>query len=233
MTRKFWCYRPGLVDRCLLEVPFFSRRVTHLNTRYRSCATLGAFADKFLKSVSEDLVEDVYSSALPHASNLFTTAPASQEVLLGGPCMRPCCLNWDPAKVRKAQYFDVNPDKYSRYLRFNLGTRKHKLGGGTVSVPVYVHQLIAFLVFGPPPEEKGWDVMHLCNNKRCISLWHLLYGTHWQNRTMYNRLRYHGEEAEVDYGLRAKWLEYEPPPRVDEEEEDETPLAQLAALMLH
>ena len=199
-----------------------------MNTSYRSCATLGAFAAKFLKSVSEDLVEDVYSSALPHASNLFTTAPASHEVLLGGPCMRPCCLNWDPAKVRKAQYFDVCPAKYSRYLRFSLGYRKDKRGKHGIPVPV--HQLIAFLVFGPPPEEKGWDVMHLCNNKRCISFWHLLYGTHGQNLAMYHRLRYHGEEAEVDYGLRLKWLEYEPPPRVDE---DETPsLAQLAALSI-
>lgn len=55
------------------------------------------------------------------------------------------------------------------------------IGSNDSSLPVYEfgHRLVAWWFFGPPPE--GQEVMHVCNNPKCLSPLHLKYGTHAEN----------------------------------------------------
>jgi hypothetical protein len=83
------------------------------------------------------------------------------------------CMEYDKGKVKRTLGLSFDKDD-ATYLKVYLGVDSH-------SIPVYEygHRIVAWSMFGPP--KPGHEVMHTCNNPKCLSPLHLKYGTHAEN----------------------------------------------------
>ena len=80
------------------------------------------------------------------------------------------CMEYDEGKVKKVEGLRFEPTRgASSYLKCSIGT----------NVTEYGHRLVAWSMFGPPLE--GQEVLHTCNNCKCLSPLHLKYGSHHEN----------------------------------------------------
>lgn len=85
-----------------------------------------------------------------------------------------CCMEYDRGKVKKTYGFYYDKDVDATYLRVYLG-----VDASSTPVYEYGHRIVAWSVFGPPLH--GQEVMHICHNPRCLSPFHLKYGSHAEN----------------------------------------------------
>lgn len=83
------------------------------------------------------------------------------------------CMEYHKAKANGSTCFNFDVD--GPYMKVYLGRNKHS----QKPVMEYAHRIVAWAMFGPPLE--GQEVMHVCNNPKCLSPMHLKYGGHAEN----------------------------------------------------
>lgn len=190
--------------------------------------TVREFGDLVFEKLGSLLCSE-YADRWPDVKSFFIEWPTRFRMLFP----EVLCLNLDYSKVKLGEKFDVHKQGY---LRLSLGK----------GLPVLVHQLVAWLCFGPAPMDPKnprlkAPVMHLCDNKCCVAPSHLLYGSHEVNMSQ-TRIHRPAESYSPFNEARELFFEsYVVPPQEEEEEagsssntpqEEEDALAKLEKLAL-
>jgi hypothetical protein len=109
-----------------------------------------------------------------------------------------------PREVRDADRFWSRVNKDGRIVREELGpcwewtSRLHYLGYGRISYrgrDRFAHRVAWILTFGEPTP--GLDLLHKCDNRKCVNPSHLYLGTHEQN--MRDKAERGNQERGVDH----------------------------------
>jgi len=241
-ARKLYFRREGVAKTNVLRGlnSGLGTKLKILSSQYREVRTVKQFGTTFFKHLQDTMLDTVYMLRLrgkleeantklgatsSNTRTLFECTPQLMDRRTGDPYNT--CLNWAPKGLKqKGLGYSVTKDGY---LRVYLGKGQYRKVGvkrlsQRLSVQPCVHQVVAWLAYGPCPD--GYEVMHTCENRRCVNPFHLIFGSHLEN------LRHHhfpedtfydfqGRNAKVDEADEVEDNEDEEEEEVEDEVEDE------------
>ena len=183
-----------------MKEPFIQQYVVNFTGRFEGIEELGHFGDTALQLIHDEAIPESLKKRirpetplkLNESPTLFHANPKEHDAT--GKNWLFSCIEWDlggttllSQKERKRLFQETR----GGYLWLTLGLKKRnsllymrrkkveeedkKIEDTRLQVGrVLVHKLIAWLAFGDNDEEV---TMHVCQNKKCITPRHLIYGT--------------------------------------------------------
>lgn len=162
---------------------YFSGLLTHLDDLLRCCTPLLPAQSSSLRSGRGlEVVQDSVKVASDGGEEVEW--PLYTQCLLVVNCKSYLKEEGCPFKLQPhGRHGGSRTSKSSGYLKVKGGSWDHQGPGD-----VYLHQLLCWMYWGPPPEQGGQKMVvgHCCHHKQCICPWHLRWMSQGQNVRMGN-----------------------------------------------